>query len=134
MKKTASRGSFVEGFNPVPSSEEENSDAEVDYEEKIVKCTKGSKKKAITRTTVGCKSTKETGSKDLDDNEEKVKRKKPNGTSMKSTAKIKRGTARSRLTGIKVRSHICDHKKRPFAGIDIASSLSELVRKCYILN
>ena len=37
-------------------------------------------------------------------------------------------------TGIQLRSHICDHKKRPFVGIDIASSLSELVRKCYILN
>jgi len=38
------------------------------------------------------------------------------------------------LTGIQGRSHICDQKKRPFAGIDIASSLSEIIRKCYILN
>ena len=49
-------------------------------------------------------------------------------------ARSKNNDVQRVLTGIQVRSHICDHKKRPFVGIDIASSLSELVCKCYILN
>ena len=101
MKKTASRGSFTEGFNPVPSSEEESSDAEVDYEENIVKSKMGTKKKATTKTTVGCKPTKETGNNDLDDDEERVKRKKPNGTSMKSTAKNQKGNSKKSVNTTK---------------------------------
>ena len=42
------------------------------------------------------------------------------------------GTAQEKKAGVGL-PHICDHKKRPFAGIDIASSLSELVRKSFIL-
>ena len=91
-KKTASRSSFAEGFNPGPSSPEESSDGEFDYEENTVKSKTGSKKKATTKTTVGCKPTKETGKKDIDDDDEdKVSRKKSNSTSMKNAAKNQRG-------------------------------------------
>jgi hypothetical protein len=91
-KKKASRGSFSEGFNPAPSSEEESSDEEFEYEENAAKSKLARKNNATAKTTAGCKPTKPRGKKDIDDDdEEEGKRKKPNGTSMKNKAKNPKG-------------------------------------------
>ena len=90
-KKIVDKGGLAEGFNPDLSSEEESSDSEGAVGELPIKRKKRGKKKATTKKGDGSKPTKETRSRDLDDDEENVGKKKPKSTSNTKMAKNQKG-------------------------------------------
>ena len=80
-----------EGFNLDPSSEEENSDSESEVELEPAKRKKGEKKRATATKGDGYKLTRATKSKDLDDDEENLVKKKPKRTSNTKMAENQKG-------------------------------------------
>ena len=72
--------------------------SEVEVEEVVVKHNMRGEKKATDKKGDGCKPTKATGSKDLDDDEGNICKKKPNSRSSSRIAKDKNGKTKKAVT------------------------------------